>query len=110
MLIIGGADNAGKTTGTTIVYDPATGSFTNGPTMDKARERHTATLVTSGPNAGKVLVVGGRVKNGNNYSTHATYQFCDADVVHGSPRAASPDAIRMRRSSSSSRPATRTCW
>ena len=76
VLIIGGADQAGKTTNTTIVYDPATGSFTTGPTMDKARERHTATLLTSGPNAGKVLVVGGRVKVGNNYQTHATYQLC----------------------------------
>ncbi len=69
----------------TIVYNPANGSFTAGPMMDTARERHTATLITIGPNRDKVLIVGGRAKgNGSNYTTHATYQFCTATACTAS--------------------------
>jgi hypothetical protein len=86
VLIVGGADNAGKTQNTTIVYDPVNGGFTPGPTMDTARERHTATLLTLGPNAGKVLIVGGRSRNGNgnSFTTYATYQICDANACTAS--------------------------
>jgi len=78
VLIVGGADNAGKTLNTTIVYNPANGSFTAGPNLDVARERHTATLIAVGPNAGKVLIAGGRAKQGNNYTVHDTYVLCNA--------------------------------
>ena len=85
VLIVGGADNGGKTLKTTIVFNPASGgSFANGPTLDTARERHTATLLTSGPNAGKVLIVGGRYSSGNNYVANATYQLCDATACTAS--------------------------
>ncbi len=85
VLVIGGEGNSSSTLSSTLVYDPAAaGSFSNGPTMDTARERHTATLLTSGPNAGKVLVVGGRRKSGSNYVTLATYQLCDANVCTAS--------------------------
>ena len=79
VLIVGGADSSDKTLKTTIVYNPAgNGSFTSGPTMDTAREWHTATLLTSGPNAGKVLIVGGRSSSGKSYATAASFQLCTA--------------------------------
>ena len=84
VLVIGGYDSSGNTMSSTIVYDPTgSGSFTNGPTMDTPRKQHTATLLTSGPNAGKVLVVGGRKKSGSGYVTLATYQICGAAAPMG---------------------------
>ncbi len=75
VLFVGGADSSGNTLKSTIVYNPAgSGSFAAGPVLDVGRERHTATLL---PN-GKVLIVGGRAKSGSNYTTHATWQICDA--------------------------------
>ncbi|MFO1311115.1 MAG: DUF642 domain-containing protein [Burkholderiales bacterium] len=84
VLVIGGYDSSGNTMSSTIVYDPAgSGSFTNGPTLDTPRKQHTATLLTSGPNTGKVLVVGGRKKSGSGYVTLATYQICGASAPMG---------------------------
>ena len=80
VLVIGGADNAGKTLNITILYNPANGTYATGPTLDTPRERHTATSL---PN-GKVLVVGGRRKNGNSYVTHATFTICDATACTAS--------------------------
>ncbi len=74
VLIVGGADNAGKTIATSIVYTPANGTFAAGPSLKAARERHTATLL---PN-GKVLVVGGRQKSGNGYVVLGSAEVCDA--------------------------------
>jgi hypothetical protein len=61
VLIAGGANNlAGETTNTADIYDPATNSFTPATfPMDHQRAAHTATLFTSGPAAGKVLIAGG---------------------------------------------------
>ena len=61
VLVVGGATNmSGDTTSSADIYDPASNSFT--PTifpMDHQRAAHTATLFTSGPLAGKVLIAGG---------------------------------------------------
>jgi Galactose oxidase, central domain len=61
VLIVGGATNlSGDTTNSADIYDPATNSFT--PTtfpMDHQRAAHTATIFTTGPAAGKVLIAGG---------------------------------------------------
>ncbi len=61
VLVVGGATNmSGDTTSSADIYDPTTNSFT--PTifpMDHQRAAHTATLFTSGPLAGKVLIAGG---------------------------------------------------
>jgi hypothetical protein len=43
----------------TELYDPATGTWSPGPPMQRARAGHTAHLMTSGAHAGKVLLVGG---------------------------------------------------
>jgi hypothetical protein len=61
VLITGGATNlSGDTTNSVDLYDPATNSFTatNFP-LDHERAAHTATLMTTGPLAGKVLIAGG---------------------------------------------------
>ena len=61
VLLTGGATNlSGDTTNSADLYDPATNSFT--PTtfpMDHQRAAHSATLMPSGPLAGKVLITGG---------------------------------------------------
>jgi hypothetical protein len=61
VLVVGGATNmSGDTTSSADIYDPASNSFT--PTtfpMDHQRAAHTATLFTSGPLAGRVLIAGG---------------------------------------------------
>jgi autotransporter-associated beta strand protein len=44
---------------TCVLYDPATNTWSNAGSLTTSRMSHTATLLTSGPNSGKVLVVGG---------------------------------------------------
>lgn len=58
VLIAGGYTRVGgnsSQTATTEIYDPATGSFTSGPTMKQGRFSHSATLLSDG----RVLFVGG---------------------------------------------------
>ena len=45
--------------GPSELYDPATNAFEPGAPMNTGRYKHTATPLTSGPNAGKILLVGG---------------------------------------------------
>jgi hypothetical protein len=61
VLLAGGATNlSGDTTNSADIYDPASNSFTTATfPMDHQRAAHTATLFTSGPMAGKVLIAGG---------------------------------------------------
>jgi hypothetical protein len=61
VLIAGGATNlSGDTTNSADIYDPATNSFTPATfPMDHQRAAQTATLFTTGPMAGKVLITGG---------------------------------------------------
>jgi len=61
VLVAGGATNlSGDTTSSADIYDPASNSFTPAIfPMDHQRAAHTATLFTSGPLAGKVLITGG---------------------------------------------------
>jgi len=61
VLIAGGATNlSGDTTNSADIYDPVSNSFAPATfPMDHQRAAHTATLFTSGPMAGKVLIAGG---------------------------------------------------
>lgn len=65
VLIAGGYTRVGgnsSQTATTEIYDPATGSFTSGPTMKQGRFSHSATLLSDG----RVLFVGGGLKRRRN--------------------------------------------
>ena len=59
VVIAGG--NAGTGTSTIEYYDIGTGTFTAvTPTLLAGRYSHVAALLTTGPNAGKILIAGGR--------------------------------------------------
>jgi Galactose oxidase, central domain len=60
---------AGPTYATAEIYDPITDAWTATGTMAEVRVGHTATLLTTGPNAGQVLVVGGSDRAPNNIAT-----------------------------------------
>jgi hypothetical protein len=56
VLIAGGTyDQAASTSNVTLIFDPASGGFSNGPLMAKPRQRATATLLDDG----RVLIAGG---------------------------------------------------
>ena len=61
VLVAGGATNlSGDTTSSADIYDPASNSFIPATfPMDHQRAAHSATLFTSGPLGGKVLITGG---------------------------------------------------
>jgi hypothetical protein len=62
VLIAGGNDNGYGDEGAVLsaeIYNPSTGLFASTGPMADARFGHTATLLTSGPNSGDVLIVGG---------------------------------------------------
>ncbi len=54
-----GNDCHGDKLSSTELYDPETNAFTPGPSMNRPRAGHTATVVKYGPNAGKILISGG---------------------------------------------------
>jgi len=59
VVVIGGADSGGVP-GAIELYTPATRKFTSSKAaMLRARTGHTATLLTTGPQAGKILIAGG---------------------------------------------------
>ncbi len=60
---------SGPTYDTADIYDPAADSWSATATMAEVRTGHTATLLTTGPNAGKVLVVGGSDRAPSNTAT-----------------------------------------
>ncbi len=60
VLIVGAIDTTSQeAVALTGLYDPSTNSFSPGPAVKSIRNFHTATVITSGPNAGKILIAGG---------------------------------------------------
>lgn len=64
VLVAGGTGASGSAVNSAEMYDPVTGAWSATGSMNQARERHTAILLTVGPNAGKVLVAGGGGSSG----------------------------------------------
>ena len=65
VLVAGGISGTNRTaTATAELYDPTAGTFSSTGSLQTARNNHTATLLTTGPNAGKVLIIGGRNAGG----------------------------------------------
>jgi hypothetical protein len=58
-VLVAGGYGAGGPLASTELYDPATDRFIRGPNMSETRNTHTATVITSGPEAGRILIVGG---------------------------------------------------
>jgi hypothetical protein len=61
VLLAGGLSDS--TLASSELYDPAANTFAVGPNMNAARDHHTATRISSGPNAGKILLAGGEDRN-----------------------------------------------
>jgi galactose oxidase-like protein/Kelch motif protein len=63
VLIVGAIDTTDKASQAGIalagLYDPDANTFSPGPSVRNIRNFHTATVITSGPNAGKILIAGG---------------------------------------------------
>ena len=59
IFLAGGFNTAYGPLTSTELYDPATNKFAVGPKMNAARFGHSATVIASGPNAGKILLAGG---------------------------------------------------
>jgi hypothetical protein len=63
VLIVGAIDATDKASQEAIaqtgLYDPDANTFSPGPAVKNIRNFHTATVITSGPNAGKILIAGG---------------------------------------------------
>ena len=69
VLVTGGFNAIGNMTGSTLntadLYDPVAGTWKAVSPMQSARALHSMTLLTSGPEKGKVLVVGGAIMQGS---------------------------------------------
>ncbi len=58
VLVAGGYNEGGPLTSTEL-FDPATDRSSPGPEMKDERNSHTATVIPSGPHAGRIIIVGG---------------------------------------------------
>jgi len=59
VLLVGGLENYEHSLSSTELYDPVSNTIHPGPTMNVPRSGHTATVIVSGKNAGKILIAGG---------------------------------------------------
>ncbi len=69
ILLAGGYDTYEEVNSTEL-YDPASNTLAPGPSMRDPRTDHTATVIVSGPNAGKILIAGG---NGSSFADGKFY-------------------------------------
>ncbi len=96
VLITGGLDASGNPLNSAEIFDPATGTFT--PTvgsMNSPRAFHTATLLTTGPSAGDVLITGGLVNNGGGVSGLQGITLNSAELYHPATGSFTPVSSTM---------------
>jgi hypothetical protein len=78
VLLIGGAiDTTGDLTATADLYDPTTDKFTATGSIASARGGHATVVLTSGPDSGKILVVGGITGSSGGLSASADAELYD---------------------------------
>jgi WD40 repeat protein len=103
VVIIAGTGDGKKVPGAIELYTPATRGFTSSKaTMLRARTGHTATLLTTGPQAGKILIAGGEDRQDRTslastelYDPVADAATCiDGSQPSGSP-ASCPSSTKM---------------
>ncbi len=73
VLIAGGSYAFGTKSKVTLIFDPASGAFSNGPLMAEPREGATATLLDDG----RVLIVGGEDSEGGYGSANNNAELID---------------------------------
>ena len=76
MLVVGDGTDGNND----YLYHPGTDSWTAANTNHEGQWYHTATLLTTGPNAGQVLILGGQLNDGTTSSSAVLY-----DPVNDSP-------------------------
>jgi hypothetical protein len=96
--VAGGWREGVRSLTSTELYDPATNPFAlpgATATMKVARDSHTATIISSGPNHGKILIAGGWAwsKRSKKYVALASTELYDPLTNSFTPRGATP---RMR--------------
>jgi hypothetical protein len=67
VLVMGGRNASNPTLSSAEIYDPATGKWSGTANLQTGRAVYSATLLSVGPNAGSVLVVGGEGTVNGNY-------------------------------------------
>lgn len=74
VVLIGGAsDSIGGVTNTADIYTPGTNSFTQtSGNLLQPRGGHAAVVLSTGPNAGDVMIIGGVNQSGGDFATFAT--------------------------------------
>ena len=68
-ILIAGGDGYSSARDSTELYDPVSNTFAPGPSMSGERMAHTATVIPSGPNAGKILIAAG---DGYSFTSHGS--------------------------------------
>ena len=77
-VLIAGGENSGGTLNQTEIYDPTSGSFSEGANMNTARTGHSATLLADG----RVLIAGGR-DGGNAVATTEIFDPATGSFTSG---------------------------
>jgi hypothetical protein len=67
VMVMGGRNASNPTLSSAELYDPASGSWSGAANLQKGRAVFSATLLSTGPDAGSVLVVGGEGTVNGNY-------------------------------------------
>jgi Galactose oxidase, central domain len=98
VLIAGGqTDSVGDVTAAAELYDPLTKSFVRtAHSMNLARAGHSATLLTTGPLAGKVMMIGGESMQGSTFKATASAEIYDPSSGTFTPTTGSMNVARSQ--------------
>ncbi|HUO06543.1 MAG TPA: hypothetical protein VMU16_15215 [Candidatus Binataceae bacterium] len=80
-------------TNATDIYNPVVNSFVLGPFMNVGRVAHTATVLTTGPNTGRVLIIGGATGTAGSWTPLASTEIYDPTGNSFYPAANTPSMV-----------------